>query len=74
VLGTLLLAFKGPHAGLGFLAYLVSNAFWIKFAADQGHGGLLAQHVVFAASSALGFYLWVVQPAVRRMKYFEGGP
>ena len=62
VLGTLLLALKGPRAGWGFVAYLVSNAGWIAFALIHHHWGLLAQQVAFTASSGLGIYVWLWKP------------
>jgi hypothetical protein len=66
VLGTWLLALKGPRAGWGFVAYLASNAGWIAFAWHQGHWGLLAQQIVFVATSVLGIWVWLLRPAVRR--------
>lgn len=59
VLGTVLLALKGPRAGWGFVAYLVSNAGWIAFAWKHAHWGLLAQQIAFTASSGLGAYIWL---------------
>lgn len=65
VLGTVLLALKGPRAGWGFVAYLASNAGWIAFAWQQGHWGLLAQQIVFVASSLLGIWIWLLRPALQ---------
>jgi nicotinamide riboside transporter PnuC len=62
ILGTLLLALNGRRAGWGFVAFLASNAAWILFAIDQQHLGLLVQHIVFSATSALGAYVWLVKP------------
>ena len=68
VLGTMLLALKGPRAGWGFVAYLVSNAGWIAFAWRLGHWGLLAQQVAFTASSLLGVWVWLIQPIRARRR------
>ena len=62
VLGTVLLALRGPRAGWGFVAYLVSNAGWIAFAWWHQHWGLLAQQIAFTASSVLGVWMWLVRP------------
>jgi nicotinamide riboside transporter PnuC len=65
VLGTLLLATKSRVAGWGFVLFLASNAGWLVFAYEHGHSKLLAQHLVFAASSLLGVWVWLVQPRVK---------
>lgn len=62
VAGTILLALNGPRAGWGFVAYLVSNAGWIAFAWIHGHQAMLAQQIVFAATSLLGVWVWLVKP------------
>lgn len=62
VIGTVLLALKGPRAGWGFVAYLVSNAGWIAFALIHHHWGLLGQQIAFTASSLLGAYVWLWKP------------
>jgi hypothetical protein len=61
VAGTLLLATKGRLAGWGFVAFLASNAGWLAFAQAHGHTKLLAQHVIFAASSLIGVYVWLIK-------------
>jgi hypothetical protein len=67
VAGTLLLATKSRVAGWGFVVFLASNVGWILFAYEQGHTKLLAQHLIFAVSSLVGVYVWLVQ---RRAKIF----
>jgi nicotinamide riboside transporter PnuC len=59
LLGTLLLALRGPRAGWGFVLYLVSNAGWIWFAIQGHHVALLMQQVGFTATSAYGAYAWL---------------
>lgn len=62
VLGTVLLALRGPRAGWGFVAYLVSNAGWIGFAWIHGHWAMLAQQLAFAVSSLVGVWMWLLKP------------
>lgn len=62
VLGTVLLALNGPRAGLGFVAYVASNAGWIWFAWWHGHWAMLVQQLAFTASSLLGIWVWLVRP------------
>ncbi|WP_382155318.1 hypothetical protein [Hydrogenophaga sp. ANAO-22] len=61
VLGTVLLALNGPHAGWGFVAYLASNAGWITFACIHRHWGLLGQQIAFTVSSLLGIWVWLLK-------------
>jgi hypothetical protein len=60
LLGAFLLAAKGEHASLGWLAFLASNAGWIAFAIVRRHWFLLAQQVGFTATSALGIWTWML--------------
>ena len=62
VLGTVLLALRGPRAGLGFVAYLVSNCAWIASSWMQGQWPLFWQQVAFLASSCLGIWVWIARP------------
>lgn len=56
--GSVRLAIPGRAAALGFVAYLVSNAFWISFALMTQAPGLLLMQVFFTCSSLLGLWLW----------------
>lgn len=58
--GTVLLANNGPHAGWGFVAYLVSNAGWIAFAWAGRHWFLLVQQIGFTATSLWGISRWLL--------------
>ncbi len=62
VAGTLLLATNGRLAGWGFVSYLASNVGWMAFAYARGHTSLLAQHAIFAVSSLIGVWVWLVRP------------
>lgn len=64
VLGTVLLALRGPRAGLGFVAYLVSNVCWLTASWTQGQWPLFGQQLAFLASSLLGIWLWILRPAI----------
>jgi nicotinamide riboside transporter PnuC len=68
VLGTLLLALKGKHAGWGFVSYLASNAGWVAFAWMHGHFGLLAQQLAFTATSLVGIWIWIVKPRQAQLR------
>lgn len=71
VLGTVLLALRGPRAGWGFVAYLVSNAGWIGFAWIHGHWGMLAQQLAFTVSSLVGVWVWLVKPMLDSLEIEE---
>ncbi len=62
LIGTLLLALRGPRAGWGFVAYLVSNLGWLVFASRHAHWGLLAQYLGFLVTSVIGIYTWLIRP------------
>lgn len=66
LVGTLLLALRGPRAGWAFPVYLVSNALWIVFATRFGHWGLVAQQVGFTLTSLIGIYTWLIRPRWRK--------
>ena len=62
VIGTLMLAIKSKYAGAAFVFYLFSNIGWITFAAANHHWGLLAQNLIFLATSLIGIWSWIVRP------------
>ncbi len=64
VLGTVLLALRGPRAGWGFVAYLASNLAWLAYAWSVRDWAILAQNLAFLASSVLGIWLWLVKPRI----------
>jgi len=63
--GAFLLASRGRWASLGWLAFLASNVAWWIFAVRAGHQFLLLQQVGFTATSLLGIWRWILQPAVQ---------
>jgi hypothetical protein len=60
LLGALLLAGRGEHAGFGWIAFLASNGGWIAFAVIRRHRWLLLQQVGFTATSLLGIWRWLL--------------
>lgn len=66
LLGTVLLAHKGPRAGWGFAAFLASNIGWLAFSWDNRHWFMFAQQVGFTLASLYGIWTWIVAPWVDR--------
>lgn len=62
LLGALLLALNGPHAGWGFVAFLVSNVCWLAFGAVHGHWFLCAQQLGYLVLSVVGIRNWLLPP------------
>ena len=58
LLGALLLALNNAYSGFGFVAFLVSNIFWILFAKRIKASGLLVMQFGFTATSILGIARW----------------
>lgn len=66
VLGTMMLAAKGKHAGWGFVLYLLSNGGWLAFAITHGHVFLMLQTLVFTCTSLYGIWTWLLRPHCTR--------
>jgi hypothetical protein len=66
VAGTLLLATRGRWAGWGFVAFLASNVGWLAYAWQSEALNLLIQQAVFAVSSLVGIWTWLLRDRVRR--------
>lgn len=62
ITGALLLATKSRWAGWAWVLWLASNVGWIAFGALFGHWALVAQHSVFAITSAIGIRTWLLAP------------
>lgn len=69
VAGTLLLATKGRWAGWGFVAFLASNIGWILFAWDREIPKLLIQHLIFAGSSLVGVWVWLLKGLLQQQAF-----
>jgi hypothetical protein len=64
VLGSALLAMNSHRvSGWGFVAYLISNVFWIAYALYAGAPGLLTQQAIFTATSVIGVWRWLINPS-----------
>ncbi|ABM97033.1 hypothetical protein [Methylibium petroleiphilum] len=69
VIGAILVALNHPSSSRwGFVFYLGSNAAWIGFALHRGESWLLLQNVLFAVTSLLGLWQWVVKPRLARSR------
>ena len=58
--GSMLLAMNNRHSGFGFIAFLVSNGFWLVFGLLTRAPGLVAMQAVFTVTSLVGIYRWFV--------------
>lgn len=63
LLGSLVLALKGKHAGWGWVLFACSNAGWIVFAQGYGHWFFLMQQIGFSITSAIGIWTYLMKPA-----------
>lgn len=73
VTGAFLLAIRSRVAGWAFVLWLGSNALWIAFGVAKGHWGLVAQNVVFAVTSGIGIWTWLVRPWQRKRRQVVAG-
>ena len=62
VTGTLLLAVPGAASKWGFVLYLVSNYFWIRFGLATKTPGLIVQNAAYTLSSLIGIWFWILKP------------
>jgi len=60
LLGAALLATNSDISGWGFVAFLVSNLFWIAFGVLNKTYGLLLMQTGFTLTSILGVYRWLL--------------
>lgn len=58
LVGALLLALNLPISKYGFVAFLVSNLFWIAFALRIKAWGLLCMQLGFTLTSVAGIWRW----------------
>lgn len=64
LLGSLVLALKGRHAGWGWVLFACSNAGWIVFAQGYGHWIYLVQQIGFSITSAIGIWRYLIKSPV----------
>jgi hypothetical protein len=60
LLGSGLLAMNNRLSGWGFVAFFISNAFWIAFGILTNAFGLIAMQVGFTATSLIGIRNWLL--------------
>ncbi|MEW6283016.1 MAG: hypothetical protein AB1758_30665 [Candidatus Eremiobacterota bacterium] len=60
LLGAALLATNSDISGWGFVAFLVSNLFWIAFGLLNKTYGLLLMQAGFTLTSIVGVYRWLL--------------
>jgi hypothetical protein len=66
LLGSYLVACKSDISGYGFVAYLISNLFWLVFGIRSRAWGLVTMQLGFGATSVIGIYNWFL-PALHIM-------
>lgn len=66
VIGSALLAWRSKWSGWGFAVYLLSNSCWIAFGVLTKTPGLVVMQLVFTATSAIGVWRWLIEPARSR--------
>lgn len=59
LIGAFILALNLPISGYGFVAFLVSNLFWITWAFRKRAYGLLTMQAGFTLTSVLGIARWI---------------
>lgn len=62
IAGALLLATKSRWAGWAFVLWLASNLGWVTFGVTHGMWALVAQHLAFSITSAIGIRTWLCAP------------
>lgn len=62
--GNLLLGFKTHWAGMGFVAFLISNVLWLVVAYGRGDWPLFTQQVFFLVGSLIGIWKWLIEPLI----------
>lgn len=60
LIGAALLATNSDVSGLGFVAFLLSNACWIAFSLYTRAWGLLVMQIGFTLTSVWGIWRWLI--------------
>ena len=58
--GSALLAWPGPYSGLGFVAYLLSNAGWLTHGWRTRNWPMVVMQLGYTATSVTGIYKWLI--------------
>ncbi len=74
LVGSLLVAVKGKHAGTGWILFACSNVGWIVFARGQGHWMFLVQQIGFSITSAIGIWQYIAVPYLDTLFEFFDAP
>ncbi len=59
IVGSALLALNNSNSGWGFVAFLISNIFWMWFGFLTSTPGIVIMQVAFTATSFFGIYRWL---------------
>lgn len=62
LIGSAMLALNVSVSGFGFLAFLISNLFWLVFGVKKKAWGLVTMQVGFTVTSLMGLYNWLLKP------------
>lgn len=62
--GNFLLGFKTHWAGMGFVAFLISNIVWLMVAYGRADWPLFTQQVFFLVGSLIGIWKWLIEPLI----------
>lgn len=62
LIGSAMLALNVSVSGFGFLAFLLSNLFWLVFGVKKKAWGLVTMQAGFTVTSLMGLYNWLLKP------------
>jgi len=60
LIGAAMLALNNKYSGWGFVAFLISNGFWIAFGIQTQTMGLILMQVGFTITSLMGVWNWLI--------------
>jgi len=70
MLGAAMLALRFRYSKYGWVAFMISNVFWIAFGLLFTFKGFTTQQVFFVFTSGLGIFRWIILPA-RKKEYAD---
>lgn len=56
LIGAFLVASHGAYADFGFIAFLISNVFFVRFAINNSYFAFLLMQIGFTGTSLMGVY------------------